>query len=62
MFVSKMERKEPSYYNRSDGIHSRPDVMQLKNPSTKTRVLCSLTVRSSFAVRPDASERAAPED
>jgi hypothetical protein len=25
MFVSKMERKEPNYYKRPDGIHSRPD-------------------------------------
>jgi hypothetical protein len=31
----------------------RPDVMQFKNSSTKTRVLRSLAVRSPFAVRLD---------
>jgi hypothetical protein len=39
--------------DRPDRHMDRPDVMQFKNSSTKTRVLCSLAVRSPFTVRPD---------
>jgi hypothetical protein len=46
MFVSKIERKEPNYYERPNGIHGPSGRDAVKNSSTKTREHRSLTVRS----------------
>jgi hypothetical protein len=36
MFVSKIERKEPNYYERPNGIHGPSERDAVKNSSTKT--------------------------
>jgi hypothetical protein len=50
MFVSKIERKEPNYYEHLNGIHGPSGRDAIKNSSTKTRELrsqpvCSLSRR-----------------
>jgi hypothetical protein len=39
MFVSKIERKEPNYYERPNGIHGPSGRVAVKNSSTKTQEL-----------------------
>jgi hypothetical protein len=46
MFVSKIERKEPNYYERPNEIHGPSGRDAVKNSNTKTREHRSLTVRS----------------
>jgi hypothetical protein len=58
IFVSKIERKEPNYYERPDGHMDRSYVMQLRTPVLKPKS----SVRCPFAACPDAFERAAPKD
>jgi hypothetical protein len=58
MFVSKMKKERAK---RSDGIHSRSDVMQLRTPVLNPESSVRNPVRIPFADRPDAFERAAPK-
>jgi hypothetical protein len=58
MFVSKMKKERAK---RSDGIHSRSDVMQLRTPVLNPESSVRSPVRIPFADRPDAFERTAPK-
>jgi hypothetical protein len=57
MFVSKMKKERAK---RSDGIHSRSDVMQLRTPVLNPESSIRSPVRIPFAARPDVFEHAAP--
>jgi hypothetical protein len=46
MFVSKIERKEPNYYERLNGIHGPSGRDADKNSNTKTREHRSQSVRT----------------
>jgi hypothetical protein len=46
---------------RSDGIHSRSDVMQLRTPVLNPESSVRSSVRIPFSDHPDAFERATPK-
>jgi hypothetical protein len=54
------EQNEKKRAKRSDGIHSRSDVMQLRTPVLNPESSVRSPVRIPFTVRPDVFERAAP--